>query len=99
MLNQIQYSIILSITGTPTTDQGRHSVPYSHKVQTQPQMLLGNVNSALNFSGSGSELWIDSGDMIDFGLTTSFSFVTDFKTVSSATQYFFRDLLTKGNGW
>jgi len=60
---------------------------------------MGNANSALNFNGSNAELWVSSGGLIDFGLTTSFTFITNFKSGSSATQYFFRDLLTNGNGW
>ncbi|MEM7161810.1 MAG: LamG-like jellyroll fold domain-containing protein [Bacteroidota bacterium] len=60
---------------------------------------LGNDNSALNFNGSGAELWVNSSGLIDFGLTTNFTFLTNFKSGSAATQYFFRDLLTNGNGW
>jgi hypothetical protein len=68
--------------------------------QTSPTSdALGNSNSALSFSGSAPQIWVNSGDLIDFGLTTSFSFVTDFYSNSAAEQDLFRDLLANGNGW
>ena len=59
----------------------------------------GVANQALAFSGNAPQLWVNAAGLIDFGLTTSFSFVTDFRSTSSATQNFFRDLLTNGHGW
>jgi len=68
--------------------------------QTSPTSdALGNTNSALSFSGGSPQIWVNSGDLIDFGLSTSFSFVTDFYSNSSAEQDLFRDLLSNGNGW
>ena len=61
--------------------------------------VLGAADQALAFSGNSPQLWVDADGLIDFGLTTSFSFVTDFKSGSSAEQNFFRDLLTNGHGW
>ena len=60
---------------------------------------LGVPNQALAFSGSAPQLWVSSDGLIDFGTTTSFSFITDFKSGSSAEQNFFRDLLDNGHGW
>ncbi|MEO0403988.1 MAG: LamG-like jellyroll fold domain-containing protein, partial [Bacteroidota bacterium] len=60
---------------------------------------LGNANSAMSFAGSGAELWVNSGDLIDFGLTTSFSFLTSFYSNSTENQDFFSDLLANGVGW
>ncbi|MBL7940319.1 MAG: T9SS type A sorting domain-containing protein [Flavobacteriales bacterium] len=61
--------------------------------------VLGAANQALAFSGNSPQLWVDAHDLIDFGTTTSFSFVTDFKSGSAAEQNFFRDLLANGHGW
>lgn len=61
--------------------------------------VLGAANQALAFSGTDPQLWVDADGLIDFGTTTSFSFLTDFKSGSSAEQNFFRDLLLNGHGW
>ncbi|MBX2981182.1 MAG: hypothetical protein KF843_00785 [Flavobacteriales bacterium] len=60
---------------------------------------LGMANQALAFGGSDPQLWLDTDDLIDFGLTTSFTFITDFRSSSSAQQNLFRDLLSTGVGW
>lgn len=68
--------------------------------QTTPTAnAMGVASQALAFSGSAPQLWVNSNGLIDFGLTTSFSFVTDFKSGSSANQEFFSDLLISGVGW
>jgi len=66
---------------------------------TSTANALGVVDQALAFGGSDPQLWVDTDDLIDFGLTTSFTFITDFRSSSSAQQNLFRDLLTSGVGW
>ncbi len=54
---------------------------------------------ALAFAGSNPQLWIDAEGLVDFGTTTNFSFVTDFRSGSAASQEFFGTLLNTGVGW